>query len=85
MFLAKGKIQSHFISKCIIRNFSNFFNYGNCMIPHPDKAHKGGEDGLFTNNKLLNVADGVGGWAEHGIDPGLYSKELCDSPFSELT
>jgi protein phosphatase PTC7 len=26
---------------------------------------------------VLAVADGVGGWAEMGIDPGLYSKELC--------
>lgn len=25
---------------------------------------------------MLCVADGVGGWAEHGVDPGLYSKEL---------
>jgi len=23
------------------------------------------------------VADGVGGWAEQGIDPALYSKELA--------
>ncbi len=25
---------------------------------------------------MLAVADGVGGWADSGIDPGLYSKEL---------
>jgi len=25
---------------------------------------------------MLCVADGVGGWAEYGVDPGLYSKEL---------
>jgi len=25
----------------------------------------------------LAVADGVGGWAEVGVDPGLYSKKLC--------
>jgi protein phosphatase PTC7 len=24
----------------------------------------------------LIVADGVGGWADSGIDPGLYSKKL---------
>lgn len=23
------------------------------------------------------IADGVGGWAQHGIDSGLYSKTLC--------
>ena len=27
--------------------------------------------------RFLAVADGVGGWAEHGVDPGKYSKELC--------
>ena len=56
------------------------------MIPHPEKVHKGGEDAFFTDSKynsiyskfsILTVADGVGGWASHGIDPGLYSKELC--------
>ena len=46
------------------------------MIPHPQKAYKGGEDACFSNNQLLCVADGVGGWAELGVDPGLYSKEL---------
>lgn len=25
---------------------------------------------------MLCVADGVGGWAQYGVDPGLYSKEL---------
>jgi protein phosphatase PTC7 len=24
----------------------------------------------------LVVADGVGGWADQGVDPGLYSKKL---------
>lgn len=47
------------------------------MIPHPKKAYKGGEDAYYADKGLLAVADGVGGWAESGIDPGLYSKELC--------
>ena len=34
------------------------------MIPHPSKAHKGGEDAFFANEKILMVADGVGGWAD---------------------
>jgi protein phosphatase PTC7 len=25
------------------------------------------------------VADGVGGWAEMGVDSGLYSRELCQN------
>ena len=47
------------------------------MIPHPDKVAKGGEDAYFSNNKILSVADGVGGWANYGIDPGKYSKLYC--------
>jgi protein phosphatase PTC7 len=26
---------------------------------------------------MIAVADGVGGWAERGVDPGLFSKQLC--------
>lgn len=47
------------------------------MIPHPEKAHKGGEDAYTSTNKMLTVADGVGGWASYGIDPGKYSKDFC--------
>ena len=47
------------------------------MKPHPDKVAKGGEDALYESDNLLVVADGVGGWADHGVDPGLYSKKLC--------
>ena len=51
---------------------------GACVIPHPDKMEKGGEDAFFISERgyCLGVADGVGGWAEIGVDPGLYSKEL---------
>ena len=44
------------------------------MIPHIDKRHKGGEDAYVARSDLLVVADGVGGWGEHGVDPGLFSK-----------
>ncbi len=47
------------------------------MIPHPQKIDKGGEDAYFMSKQMLVVADGVGGWNNHGIDPGLYSKFLC--------
>jgi len=43
-------------------------------IPHDDKAHKGGEDAWAATDRLIAVADGVGGWARHGVDPGLFSK-----------
>ena len=47
------------------------------MIPHPEKVAKGGEDACYSNESIIAVADGVGGWADHGVDPGLYSKKLC--------
>lgn len=46
------------------------------MIPHPEKAHKGGEDAMFSDTYILAAADGVGGWADSGVDPGIYSKNL---------
>jgi protein phosphatase PTC7 len=48
------------------------------MIPHPAKADRGGEDAYFICDRgyAMGVADGVGGWAEVGVDPGLYSREL---------
>ncbi|CAI5964210.1 unnamed protein product [Closterium sp. NIES-65] len=109
---------------------------GACVLPHPDKAHRGGEDAFFildgaavgqccpslalitfshpftnpycssscsfspsahpshpltliplslpalspfathTPFRRAGVADGVGGWAEIGVDAGLYAREL---------
>lgn len=51
------------------------------MIPHPKKAYKGGEDAFYADERLLAVADGVGGWADVGVDPGLYSKQLVSQYF----
>ena len=54
------------------------FESGSRIIPHPDKAARGGEDGLFVNDDLhvLAVADGVGSWAFMGVDPGIYARKL---------
>ncbi|CAI7781335.1 unnamed protein product [Closterium sp. NIES-53] len=50
---------------------------GACVLPHPDKAHRGGEDAFFIlDGAAVGVADGVGGWAEIGVDAGLYAREL---------
>ena len=49
------------------------------MIPHVDKADKGGEDAYFitvAGRGCIGVADGVSGWAEEGIDPAEYSRGL---------
>jgi len=38
---------------------------------------KGGEDAASVSSNVLAVADGVGGWAESGVDPAIFSKKLC--------
>lgn len=48
-------------------------------IPHPAKASYGGEDAFFITQQgstAFGVADGVGGWANSGINPAEYSKQL---------
>lgn len=39
---------------------------------------KGGEDGYFAapDSRSFGVADGVGGWADDGVDPGLFARRL---------
>lgn len=51
---------------------------GAAMLPHPDKAHRGGEDSFFISEHqaAVGVADGVGGWAEIGVDAGAYARLL---------
>ena len=43
------------------------------------KRFKGGEDGLSVSSdqRMIMVADGVGGWTNRGVDPGKYAKFLC--------
>lgn len=49
---------------------------GYCIIPHPEKAYRGGEDGCFidSKHKAFGVADGVGGYAESGINPAVFAR-----------
>jgi len=47
------------------------------VLPHIQKRHKGGEDAAVLTDRLLAVADGVGGWAENNVDPANYSRRLC--------
>lgn len=48
------------------------------MIPHYKKKQTGGEDSFLVCDDLVMVADGVGGWAGKGVDPGKFSRELRD-------
>ena len=52
------------------------------QIPHAEKIEKGGEDAYVTSKDLLVVADGVGGWARQGVDPGLFSKSLVKNIYN---
>ncbi|KAK8970162.1 putative protein phosphatase 2C 55 [Platanthera guangdongensis] len=59
---------------------------GSCCLPHPDKEETGGEDAHFIcdDEKVIGVADGVGGWADLGVDAGQYAKELMSNSVSAL-
>ena len=46
------------------------------IIPHDDKLHRGGEDAADSSDNILVVADGVGGWADWGVNPGIFSGYL---------
>ena len=62
------------------------FRFASKNIPAPSKAATGGEDSLYANKLLLCVADGVGSWAEEGINAALYSRKLTgnvDKYFAE--
>ncbi|EOX91153.1 Phosphatase 2C family protein [Theobroma cacao] len=54
---------------------------GSCYLPHPAKEETGGEDAHFicANEQAIGVADGVGGWAEVGIDAGEFARELMSN------
>ncbi|XP_027346125.1 probable protein phosphatase 2C 55 [Abrus precatorius] len=51
---------------------------GACYLPHPDKEDTGGEDAHFicTEEQVIGVADGVGGWADVGVNAGVFAREL---------
>ena len=71
------------VSPAINSNPGMHFKFGSSNIPHVSKRHRGGEDAWLANDDLLVVADGVGGWARHGIDSGEYSRQLVQNIFEE--
>ncbi|KAJ8537993.1 hypothetical protein K7X08_014533 [Anisodus acutangulus] len=56
-------------------------NSGSCYLPHPDKEETGGEDAHFIciDEQAIGIADGVGGWADVGVDAGKYARELMSN------
>ncbi|EOA13448.1 hypothetical protein CARUB_v10026491mg [Capsella rubella] len=59
---------------------------GSCYLPHPEKEATGGEDAHFIcdEEQAIGVADGVGGWAEVGVNAGLFSRELMSYSLSAI-
>ena len=55
------------------------FVHKTIIIPHDSKKFRGGEDAASTIDTMLVVADGVGGWANKGVNPGLYSRKLTET------
>ncbi|EGR28517.1 protein phosphatase, putative [Ichthyophthirius multifiliis] len=58
-----------------IKNVNQFL-YSVSVRPHRLKLQKGGEDANYAEQNLIAVADGVGGWADNGVDPAEYSNLL---------
>lgn len=59
---------------------------GSCYLPHPAKEETGGEDAHFIciDEQAIGVADGVGGWADLGVDAGKYARELMSHSVSAI-
>ncbi|KAA8544937.1 hypothetical protein F0562_019668 [Nyssa sinensis] len=58
---------------------------GSCYLPHPDKEETGGEDAHFIcDEQAIGVADGVGGWADLGVDAGKYARELMSNSVTTI-
>ncbi|KAJ6413108.1 hypothetical protein OIU84_006007 [Salix udensis] len=59
---------------------------GSCYLPHPDKEETGGEDAHFIceGEQAIGVADGVGGWADVGVNAGEFSRELMSHSVSAI-
>ena len=56
----------------------SLYSYG-ANIPHPDKADRGGEDAYFVSlpkTSAVGIADGVGGWANQGVNPKDFADDL---------
>lgn len=56
----------------------SLYSYG-ANIPHPEKADRGGEDAYFISlpqTSAVGVADGVGGWANQGVNPKDFADDL---------
>jgi len=58
---------------------SYVFEVGKYQKPLPGKINPLGEDALYTSRRCISVFDGVGSWADDGIDPRDYSAKLAEA------
>jgi serine/threonine protein phosphatase PrpC len=70
------KIFAVLLLGCHASTFSAYFESKTVIIPADSKIDRGGEDSAHVSDTIIAVADGVGGWARQGINPGLFSKAL---------
>ena len=56
----------------------SFVGRAGFTIPEASKSFRGGEDGYFlaSNGWAVGVADGVGSWASHGVNPAVWTWTL---------
>lgn len=45
-------------------------------LPHPEKLHRGGEDAFISDDFIISVADGVGGYASSGVNPAVFTRRV---------
>lgn len=74
--LKKGMVTLSWRNMSMFKGTIRTLDTGIGFLPHIDKRHKGGEDAYWTSDTMIAVADGVGGWADSGVDPALYSRRL---------
>lgn len=61
------------------------FGYrGVCAIPQPHKVGRGIEDAFFSHKYGVGVADGVGGYSKHGVNPADYPREVMSFTLEAL-
>lgn len=53
-----------------------FVNRAVALIPHPEKFHRGGEDAFISHERIISVADGVGGYADSGVNPAIFTRQV---------
>ncbi|RRT83283.1 hypothetical protein BHM03_00012293 [Ensete ventricosum] len=76
---------SYFLA-CLLGDRFLKLRSGSCYLPHPNKEETGGEDAHFicVNEQVIGVADGVGGWADLGVDAGQYARELMSNSVNAI-